>query len=547
MQSGLQGIGHIPLERDAYWGECSEFLGYQTITKSDVWEKVGYIPLPHALPVHKSRNAHRIIAGGNRSGKTFCAAGECIPYLFWWGSRGWIVAANYDLADQLRKELQGFLTDRIGYTMGSTSRNLEPGQFYWSVQEHTLSTWMNNSIELKSAESPDSMNAVPVDYIVLDEAALFPFLYYDTRLIPRLVDSGGWILSVGTFEWLQGEWFEEYFDLGQNENDLDIASFMLPTTQNFHVYVGKGGEQPEEIGEHYHTNWRSIIKNNSQVQWPLAPGVQVIVYNVDLKWLEKERQRIDPAVFASRYLAVSAGNQFRVFPSYKVSEFVDAEKAAFDPSLPVYLAIDPGGTYAVLAIQLKRGVTIGSEHQNSLSRDVHICLIDELYFQTTVTTAEVFEVAKHREWFKNLRRNIQSTEMTGVIDVMAPEIHRTWEQLGKKSPELNNRFTLKAKKVNINPGNQTLQHYLDTGTIWVNPKCKWFSVEMKRYHFRELTPTTVDTGDPRGIDKPKDEWNHLVRALVYFSVVKYGYYGRSTMQAVLTPKQILEMNRRPVE
>ncbi len=543
MKSGLEGIGHIPLEEDAYYTACADQLGYRPTTKKEVWNKVGYIPLPHAYPIHASRSTHRIIAGGNRSGKTYCAAGEVIPYLFWWGSRGWIVSAKYDLADQLRREIQGFLTDRMGYTMGVTSRDLRPGQFYWASQEHRLSTWMNNSIELKSAESPDSMNAVPVDYIVLDEAALFPFLYYDTRLVPRLVDSGGWILSVGTFEWLQGEWFEEYFDLGQNENNFGISSFMMPTDKNFHVYLGKGGEQPEDVGQLYHTNWRSLVKNNSQVTWPLSPGARVIINNVDLNWLEKEKRRIDPALFASRYLAVSAGNQFRVFPSYKVSEFVDASKAAFDPSLPVYLAIDPGGTYAVLAIQLKRGASIGSERRNALSRDVHVCLIDELYFQTTVTTAEVFDLVKQKEWFKNLRRGNTSSEMAGVIDIMAPEIHRTWEQLGRKCHELNGRFTLRTKKVNINPGNQTLQHYLDTGTLWVHPNCKWFSVEMKRYHFKELSPTTVDTGDPRSMDRPKDEWNHAVRALVYFLVVQYGYYGRSATPAVVSPRRMCEDRR----
>lgn len=544
MKSGLEGIGHIPLSTGDYYDACKRQLGHDLITKEDVWKKVGYIPLPHAYPIHASRSTHRIIAGGNRSGKTYCAAGEVIPYLLWWGSRGWIVSSKFDLADQLRKELQGFLVDRLGYTLGSNSNRLQPGQFYWSVQSHRLSTWMNNSIELKSAESPDSMNAVPVDYIVLDEAALFPFLYYDTRLVPRLVDSGGWIMSVGTFEWLQGEWFEEYFDLGQNKNNLDISSFMMPTNKNFHVYVGKGGEQPQDVGALYHTSWRAIAKHNAQVTWPLSPGTQVVINNVDLNWLEKEKRRIDPAVFASRYLAVSAGNQFRVFPSYTVSEFVDDRRAAFDPSLPVYLAIDPGGTYAVLAIQLKRGVSVNSENQNTLSRDVHVCLIDELYFQTTITTAEIFEVMRHKEWFRNLRRGVTSSEMTGVIDIMAPEIHRTWEQLGRKCPELNNRFTLRTKKVNINPGNQTLQHYLDTGTLWVHPNCKWFSVEMKRYHFKELSPATVDTGDPRSMDKPKDEWNHAIRALVYFLVARYGYYGRSATPAVVSSRQLRGDRRR---
>jgi len=535
-RSGLNGIGHIPFAPDTpYHREVCKYLGYRVPTKVEFWRQWGYRPLSHIIEMHKSRATHRILAGGNRGGKTYGAAYEVAPYLFWYDTTGWIVSRTYDVADQLRQEIQGILTDKAGLIKGTRATHLSQGEFHWSAKSHLLTMWTGSTLALKSAESPDSMHAVPVDYHIIDEAALFPFLYYDTRLVPRLVDSGGWILGVGTFEFLQGEWFEEYFDIGQGPNDLDIVSFMLPTPDNFHVYYSRGGETPEQVAQMYHTNWRNLVKTNPGVDWPLVSGVQVIIYNIDLAWLEKERKRIDPRTYKARYLAQSVGSQFQVFSAYKVSKFVNAKMAEFDPDLPVYLAIDPGSTYAVGVIQLKSAEVTGVPIRNNLCK-YHVCLIDEIYVQQTITTEEIYNKAKEREWFKKLYRHEWEDSMVGAIDVMAPEIARTW-QLKARTDGFES-FRLRKKKVNIVPGNMTLQHYLDTETLWIHPRCRWFSTEMKRYHYRNLSPAQMEASDPRAKDKPVDEWNHLIKALIYFLVIKFGYYGRSAAPAAVSKADI---------
>jgi hypothetical protein len=269
---------------------------------------------------------------------------------------------------------------------------------------------------------------------------------------------------------------------------------------------------------------------NPSITWPLKKGDKVVIWNVDLEWLNRERARIDKDVYAARYEAVPAPNRYLVFPSYTIREFVDDRVAKFEPDLPVYLAVDPGGTYAVGAIQLKR--IEKTKNENSLTKGLHVCLIDTVYIQKTITTSEVFEACKGRPWFPNLARNNDWWDpYQGAIDVSAKEQQRIWSQLGRKDPRLGH-LNLHSKKVNIDPGIKTLQHYLDTNTIWINSKCVEWNVEMRRYHYQPASIANQDTQDPRKADKPTDEWNHIIKAVIYFLVGKFGYYGHAGSLAV---------------
>lgn len=456
------------------------------------------------------------------------AAMEIIPYLFWIGTTGWVVSANYDMAEEILNKIIGTLTERAGMERVGRPDSLQAWQFHYSSKNHVLVMGNGSTLSLKSAESPDSMNAVPVDYIMVDEAALVPFILYDTRLVPRLVDSGGWIWATGTFEWMQGEWFEEWFELGQIPNELGIKSWHHPTEDNFHTYWAKGGETPQEVAAIYHANWQKMVKTNPTIEWPLAPGVQVIVWNVDIDWLHQEKKRIRKEIYAARYEARSATNPYSVFPTWSVKEFV-TDKAEFDPEYPVYLAIDPGGTYAVVAVQF-----IPSDVQNELTGNLMMNVIDEVYIQTTVTTSDIFAAARERPWWPNVNRSRRGwwDGFQGAIDVAAQELCLVWENLGRDDPQVDG-LVLHRMKVNVQPGIQTLQHFLDTGSIRVHPRCTFFCTEMRRYHYPPPTIALLETSDPRKTENPKDEWNHAVKALIYLIVNRFGYYqktGKTTVR-----------------
>ena len=97
-------------------------------------------------------------------------------------------------------------------------------------------------------------------------------------------------------------------------------------------------------------------------------------------------------VYNARYLAIVTPNQDRVYGTLSPRTHASDTKAAFDPSLPVYIAVDPGGVYAVGALQVKTLEGIGPA----------LCLIDEIYFPRTITTPEVQRECSAREWWNNV-------------------------------------------------------------------------------------------------------------------------------------------------
>lgn len=541
MASGLRGIGHIPYERDAYWEQCASYLGYECVTKKEIYDKLGYIPLPTIEKMHKSRATHRLVAGGNRSGKTYGGCWEIIPYLFWLNTYGWVVSATYDLAEEMRRKIEDVLIERAGMTRATRNTDMASWEYTYSIKTHEFYLGNGSRFSVKSADAPDSMHAVSLDWILLDEAALLPYILYDTRLVPRLVDTGGWILSIGTFEWMTGEWFEEYFDIGQVPNEMGIESWNHPTEDNYHTYFALGGETPEMLGEKYRTNWQKIVDTNPEVEWPLKPGTQVIVWNIDISWLKDQKSRMKPEIYASRFEAQRATSPYLVFPDWSIKEHVSAERARFDPDLPVYLAIDPGGTYAVAAVQFKRFDDVGKD--NELTKGLSLCVIDELYFQKTTTTSEVFQAAQQREWWGNVARwpwpHWDSRQ--GAIDVTAKEQQRTWEHLARQDETLQG-LHLMARKVNREPGIQTLQYYLQTHSIFVHPRCTFWNLEMRRWTYPMPALAGVSMEDPRKAE-PKDAWNHLTKAVIYLAVNLFGYYGHSETSAKINRREIIKRRR----
>ncbi len=538
MAGGLGGIGHIPYERDEYYEWCKEVLGYEPFTKKDIYELVGYIPLPKIEEIHRDRHTHRVLIGGNRSGKSFGAAYEVLPYLFWFNTHGWIVSGNYDMADEIRRKIEDILIERAHMEKAVRTDLLEYGQFVYSVKEHKFQMGGTGStFELKSAESPDSMHAVPLDWILVDEAALLPYILYDTRLVPRLVDTGGWILSLGTLEWSQGEWFEEYYDIGQIPNQLGIKSWEHPTEDNYHIYTAKGGETSKQLADIYHANAFKIEEQNPSLSWPLKPGQQVTIWNIDIEWLQDQRARMRPEVFSARFEAQRSTSPYLVFPDWDMSKHANAELAEFDPDLPVYLAVDPGGTYALAAMQIKNIPGRGTD--NSVSKGLTLCIIDEVYFQKTVTTQEVFSTAQARPWWKNVARwpwpHWDSVQ--GAIDVTAHEQARTWYMLAREDEDIKTLRFL-SRKVSVQAGIQTMQHFIETGSLLVHPRCTFWNLEMRRYTYPEPTLAGMETEDPRKRANPKDAWNHLIKAVTYFIVCKFGYYGKPNSKATVSRHDI---------
>jgi len=272
---------------------------------------------------------------------------------------------------------------------------------------------------------------------------------------------------------LQGDWFVDYFEVGQvYPNKYDVQSWSLPTTENPHV---------------------------------------------DQEWLKQEEARLcrtedGKRIYQARYLAIPVLSAYLVFPDFNRIKHVSEELCAFDENLPVYLAIDPGGVYAVAAVQFKPLEARGNEITNLTA-----CVIDELY-ETNTDTPAIIEECKKRRWWHKVEG--------GAIDVAATEQFRLWSVRGG--------VALMRKKVPIQAGIQTLNHWIANDTLLSSPHCVMLETEMARYSYPTPTIAHMDTHDPRRRN-PTDAWNHLTKAIIYLLVTKFGYYRVTKSRADRRP------------
>ena len=78
----------------------------RVLNKANLWKILGYSPSESQLAVHNSKARFRVNIQGRRSGKSYSAAKEILPYLLSPGNRIWVVAPTLDLADKIVREVK---------------------------------------------------------------------------------------------------------------------------------------------------------------------------------------------------------------------------------------------------------------------------------------------------------------------------------------------------------------------------------------------------------------------------------------------------------
>ena len=77
----------------------------RVLNKTNLWKALGYSPSEAQLAVHNSRARFRVNVQGRRSGKSYSAAKEVLPYLLSPGNRIWVVGPTLDLANKIIREI----------------------------------------------------------------------------------------------------------------------------------------------------------------------------------------------------------------------------------------------------------------------------------------------------------------------------------------------------------------------------------------------------------------------------------------------------------
>ncbi len=418
-----------------------------------IYRVLGFEPLPPQLELLTDDSQFLAFAGGVGCGKSFISGKVAIPEVVR-PERGryWVVSEGYDNS---REEFT-FLCDdveRLGMKF-KRGPNM-PKEGSWDFMLETGTT-----VETRSTANVDSLHSVAVDGLIIAEAGLQRDGWcWENRLLPRLVRANGWAFLSGTFEGASGWWYH-IFNLGQTRNLQGWKS-------------------------HAMASWQNTVK------YPLGEKEEIF---------EVARRQTDPETFMERYGAIPKKPSLLVFKEFDAK--AHTADVPYDPNLPVYLGVDPGGVnpYAVVVIQLGEGEQIR--------------VIDEVY-TSGMLTEEIIKGSnrfpshvplEEREWWENLKG--------GAIDATADTERARWVMYGK--------IFLMARKVDIEAGITRLKDFLrmdpyNLPKLVIDYRCKRTIAEFGMYKRRPPSSDMYELNET-----PIDSFNHSVKALVYFIVNHFG-------------------------
>jgi hypothetical protein len=309
-----------------------------------LWEVTGYDPSDEQRIAHLAPNRIKLVAGGERGGKSRWTAAEITAWVAeLCDGLIWIVGPDYE---QARAEFRYVLDDlsELGIL------DADAGVATPNVGGWRCFTDGGTEISTRSANDPTTLASRAPDGVAMVEAAQQAHESY-LRCRGRVAEKRGPLVLSGTFEGSMG-WYADTYTLWQADNEDGARSFSLPTWSNRAIYPG-GRDDPE-------------IK---------ALGAST------------------PAdLFQERYGAVPCPPATLVFREFDPKRHVSTA-AEFDPTRPVQLWIDPGYAhpYAVLAVQRVPGTDGDNVNQ-----------IDEIWVQGVVAP-QIIEQCKARVWWPNVK------------------------------------------------------------------------------------------------------------------------------------------------
>lgn len=459
--------------------------------KRAVFEKLGYAPSPEQWKVHADTSLVRLVAGGERAGKSRLAAAEATANAMD-GDLFWLIGKDYASA---RGEFQHCADDFTRLDAIERNGLSQPDQGQWTMH-------LKGGIEIMtvSADDPLKIATRAPAGIVLAEAGQLEFTTF-LRAFARTAEGrargNGWLLLAGTFE-KSRLWYRELFQIGRGVNQYGLRSHSLPTWSNRAVFPG-GREDP-------------------------AIKAMEAALSADL--------------FAERFAGVPAAREGIVFPEFR--ETTHVRPIVFGPvetdmpteegwilpdKAPLEVWIDPGyaGGYAVEFVCIVGG---------------RAYVADEIFAKGKTGEEVILEAQS--------KRGLWGRVESGVIDIAGSQHHAMksqWE-LWRHLAGLN----LRMNAVPIADGIARHRTFLmdpftKTPRLYFDPKCKnaiWEHSE--GYRYPDGTPTNRDVRE-----LPIDRDNHACKAIAYGLVARFGYVdGDRPREAKRQPETELQRMRREV-
>lgn len=468
--------------------------------KRVIFGKVGYEPSPEQWAVHEDPALVRLVAGGERAGKSRLAAAEVTAHHID-GALFWLIAKDYSSA---RGEFSHLVDDFTKLEAIERNGLSMPDQGAWTMH-------LRSGVEITtvSADDPLKIATKAPAGIVLCEAGQLEFstfLRAWTRTAEGRARGEGWLLLAGTFE-KSRLWYRELFHKGQQPlNEYGLRSHSLPTWSNRAVFPG-GREDPA---------------------------------------IQAYEAGLGPDVFAERFGGVPAAREGVVFPEFRETTHVmplrfgpvetdmrDEAGWVLPEKAPLEVWIDPGyaGGYAVEFVCIQGG---------------RVYVVDEIFAQGKTGQEVILEAQSKRIWDRVQR---------GVIDIAGSQHHamksqyELWQHMAGLSLSMN--------AVPIADGINRHRTFLvdpftKTPRIYFDPRAKnaiWEHSEGYRYH--DGSPVNRDARE-----LPIDAHNHACKAIAYGLVARFGYVDGDRPREVRRPvetelqrwrREVIDEVMRPAE
>lgn len=308
--------------------------------KFKAFQMLGFAPHGGQEPIARSEAQFRVVGGGRRGGKSTLAAYEALataimrPY-----SLGYAVGPTKELATRVFDVIWRTV-DRAGIPCRRKSHML----MLIELENHSI-------IRGKSADDADQLVGEGLDWVIIDEAAkILPFVW-EEMLRPALSDRDGWALFIGTWEGYN--WIYDLYQRAGSDSLEGWESFRFASWENTYVFPG-GFDDPK------------------------------------IQKAMRDTTTMDD--FYEQYGAEPKRSQHVVLPEFRRD--VHVRQVPYQPGLPVYLGVDPGGPnpYAVVVAQ-------------DLGDDM-VGFIDEIYERRVVTEEVCNLIVNNKPWYKDVSHAI---------------------------------------------------------------------------------------------------------------------------------------------
>lgn len=207
------------------------------------YKALGYHPHMGQRQMHMAKVSHRfrVLDCGRRWGKSTSGPMDCIPTMMLKKpTLGWIVAPTYDLGEKEFRVFWEYLVDKMKVPVikNKTFYNIRTKDF-------KITTAWGSTVEVRSAEHPESLVGEGLDWVIMAEAAKLKLSHWEKYIRPTLSDKRGTALFVSTPEGFN--WFYDLYQRGQDPSYKGWWSLKSPTWDNTIVFPG--GRQDDEIME----------------------------------------------------------------------------------------------------------------------------------------------------------------------------------------------------------------------------------------------------------------------------------------------------------